>query len=211
MLGSAVMSNGANECMGVCNHEEADSRLIVHIEHALQNGASSCLVRTVDTDVIVILVGMIHVFTGICPTADIWVAFGSGKHYKYYHINQIANSLGMQSARVLPLFHSFTGCDTTSAFFGKGKKTSWQAWKSYPDVTEAFMYMVDHPFTAVEITSPHFRTIERFTISMYNKNSANHLVNEERRDLFCKKNKSMDNIPPTQVLLFSRYEQKYEK
>ena len=37
----------------------------------------------------------------------------------------------------LPVFHYLTGCDTTSSFGGKGKKTGWEAWNAYPVVTEA--------------------------------------------------------------------------
>lgn len=43
--------------MPSCNHEEADSRIIVHVVHALDHGATNTHIRTVDTDVIVILVG----------------------------------------------------------------------------------------------------------------------------------------------------------
>ena len=34
------------------------------------------------------------------------------------------------------MFHSFTGFDITSSFFGIGKKTAWNAWESFPEVTE---------------------------------------------------------------------------
>ena len=37
--------------LGPCDHEEADTRLIVHLVDALERGKSTCLVRTVDTDV----------------------------------------------------------------------------------------------------------------------------------------------------------------
>ena len=40
-----------------CNHEEADTRIVVHVMHALQQGAKTIQVSTVDTDVVVILVG----------------------------------------------------------------------------------------------------------------------------------------------------------
>ncbi len=43
--------------MQACDHEETDTRLAVHIVHAIHNGHGKILVRTVDTDVIVILVG----------------------------------------------------------------------------------------------------------------------------------------------------------
>ena len=38
-----------------CSHEEADSRMCLHVKDALEKGARKKFVRTVDTDVIVIL------------------------------------------------------------------------------------------------------------------------------------------------------------
>ncbi len=66
--------------MADCNH-------VVHISHALQNGMKSIKVRSVDTDVVTILVGAFHELTEIQPQADIWVAFGMGRNYCYYYIN----------------------------------------------------------------------------------------------------------------------------
>ena len=43
--------------MQPCDHEEADTRMLVHLQDALRDGATTCLVRTVDTDVVVILIG----------------------------------------------------------------------------------------------------------------------------------------------------------
>ena len=40
-----------------CNHEEADTRMLIHLLDAVK----CCLIRTVDTDVIVILIGKLHV------------------------------------------------------------------------------------------------------------------------------------------------------
>ena len=59
----SVMTNERTLEMPSCNHEEADTRLIVHIVNALTNGQSTCLVRTVDTDVVIILVGKFYYFT----------------------------------------------------------------------------------------------------------------------------------------------------
>ena len=36
-----------------CNHEEADTRIIVHIADAVSRGYDQIIVRTVDTDVVV--------------------------------------------------------------------------------------------------------------------------------------------------------------
>ena len=79
------------------DHEEADTKIVLHLLNALQTGSSSCLVRTVDTDVIVILTGKLSKLRDICPTVNIWVAFGTGKHYTYYHINKLLPFLGKRS------------------------------------------------------------------------------------------------------------------
>ena len=47
MSGQAFGSSSMMEC---CNHEEADTRIVVHLQHALKRGAKTDLVRTVDTD-----------------------------------------------------------------------------------------------------------------------------------------------------------------
>jgi len=39
-----------------CTHEEADTRLILHCQHAAQTGSKNIAIRTVDTDVVVLAV-----------------------------------------------------------------------------------------------------------------------------------------------------------
>ena len=78
--------------MDDCNHEEADTRIMVHIRHALEQGAETVLIRTVDTDVVVILICIFFDLVTIKPSSDFWIAFGMGKGYIYfrlYHINSI--------------------------------------------------------------------------------------------------------------------------
>ncbi len=124
---SGHVSLGSGSPMQSCNHEEADTRVVVHILHALEHGERTVLVRTVDTDVVVILVGTFHDLAAVQPLLDIWVAFGTGKNYRFYSINAICASLEEPRSRALPVFHAFWGCDATSAFNGKGKKSAWQA------------------------------------------------------------------------------------
>ena len=120
--------------------------------------------RTVDTDVIIILAGKLHVLLEHHPGSDIWVAFGTGKHFKYVHINSVCSTLGKEKCIALPAFHSFTGCDTTSGFFGRGKKLAWEAWKSFPGVTEAFLYMARNPHAPLTVECEHFKLLERFCV-----------------------------------------------
>ena len=193
-----VVSIGDNSAMQNCNHEEADTRIVVHVLHALTHGAKTILVRTVDTDVVVILAGTFHDLVATQPLAVIWVAFGMSKNYRFYHINAICASLGEPQSRALPVFHSFSGCDTISSFNGKGKKSVWQAWQAYDDVTETFVYLAGHPFQLLDADDHHFL---KLTVILYDKTSPLSSVNEARMELFCHKNRAMDKLPPTKDAL----------
>lgn len=154
-----------------------------------QQGGKTIQVHSADTDVVAILVGTFYELAMVQPLTNIWVAFCVGKKFRYYHINAICNSLGEEKSqsRALPVFHSFTGCDTTSAFNGKGKKSAWQAWQAYEDVTEAFVHLALHPFKALDLNSLWFQKIERLTVILYDKTCPVDSVNEARKELFCVK------------------------
>ena len=185
-LGTSVLSCGSNSSvMPNCNHEEADTRIVVHLLHALRAGdGNSVLVRTVDTDVIVILAGKFHDLIDKYPTADIWVAFGMGKHFSYISVNSICSVLGESRSRSLPVFYAFSGCDTTSSFLGKGKKSAWQAWEAYQDVTPVLESLATNPFQQLSVSSEHFRKLERFTIILYDKLSPLESINKVQLVLF---------------------------
>ena len=103
--GTRVLTKGTSRQMIPCDHEEADTRLLVHVIDSLNAGCSTCLVRTVDTDVVVILVGKFHHFLTLNISAKIWVAFGMGKNEKnvaYLDINSICRALGKQKSLALP-------------------------------------------------------------------------------------------------------------
>ena len=42
-----------------CDHEKADTRIVVHVLHVLKQGQQTIYVHTVDRDVVVIIAGMI--------------------------------------------------------------------------------------------------------------------------------------------------------
>ena len=53
-----------------CSHEEADSRMLLHVSHAANHGHHKILIKTVDTDVVVLAVS---VDQGLLPAvASIW-------------------------------------------------------------------------------------------------------------------------------------------
>ena len=74
-----------------------------------------------DTDVIIILMAAFHKLVKTQSVADVWVAFGMGKSYRFLSINAIFDSLGKQKAQALPLFHALTGSDTTQLSKGRAR------------------------------------------------------------------------------------------
>ena len=74
--GSSVILKGSGCQMDECTQEEANTRVVVHVQHSLECGYRKIVVQTVDTDIEVILIG--HFLDLKCqyPQLDLWVAFG---------------------------------------------------------------------------------------------------------------------------------------
>ena len=89
-----------------CTHEEADTRLMVHVLDPSCCGHRR-IIRTNDTDVVVLAVSIVSRI----PAEELWVAYGTGKHLQKIVVHTIAAVLGREGAFVLPMFHALTGCE----------------------------------------------------------------------------------------------------
>ena len=138
---------------------------MLHLRHATMQGHTEAYVRTVDSDVVVLTINIFHEL----GLSELWVGFGIGKWYKDIPIHHISQLLGPQRYKVLPLFHAITGCDVVSAMFGIGKKTVWDAWIAYPEVTDTLIAITQDP-NSFTLDSLHMRHLERWTVLMYCKN-----------------------------------------
>jgi len=177
-----------------CNHEEADSRMLLHAYHAAQHGHHAILIRTVDTDVVVLAVSLAQ---ELQPEDKLWLAFGTGQSFRYLAAHEIADGLGREKARALPMFHALTGCDTVSSFARHGKKTAWAVWTVLPELTEALLLLSSAPR---DIPHDAMRIIERFVILLYDRTSKCADIDKARRKLFARKN-NVELIPPTKAAL----------
>src|SRR6218665_1789141 len=173
-----------------CNHEEADMRLILHCYHAAENGSRKVAIRTVDTDVVVLAIAFFHKL----KLEELWVHFGVGRNMPLIAAHELSQALGPAKCLALPVFHCLTGCDTTSSFGGKGKKTGWEAWNAYPVVTEAFLNLSSADDCLDDAT---LSVLERFIIIMYDRTSECIDLNTARMNLFTKKSRSLELLPPT--------------
>ena len=175
--------------------------MLLHAADALQQGDRKILLRTVDTDVLVLAVSVFHDLSSMRPEEqlEMWVAFGTGINLRYIPAHSIASNLGSERSKALPAFHAFTGCVTVSCFAGRGKKTAMETWKACPEVTRAFLSL---SCPLVQITDGNMELLQRFVILMYDRTSNKTNVNDARKALFSKKGKSLDLIPPTLAALY---------
>ena len=79
--GQSVLRRGSSNSMTNSNYEEADTRIVVHVQHVLRQGLQTIEIRTVDTGIIVILAGVFYELCRIEPQTEIRVAFIVGKNY----------------------------------------------------------------------------------------------------------------------------------
>ena len=98
----------------------------------------------------------------------------------------------------LMFFHDVSGCDTVSSYLGRGKKSAWLAWSSFPSVTYAFLDLYLQP---VDVSSETLYKIERCIVVMYSRKCSANGVNEAGKELFAQCSRTMENIPPTKAAL----------
>ncbi|KAG7168451.1 hypothetical protein Hamer_G002510, partial [Homarus americanus] len=160
-----------------CNQEEAVTRMMVHAADALECGHRRILIRTVDTDVVILAVALAIERSEVLD--KLWLTFGTGKNRRY-----IAKALGPEKSRALPVFHAIKGCNTVSAFAGHSKKTAWATWNAFPEVTTAFLSLASTPS---EQPDGVLSILERFIVMIYDRTSTCCDVNVLRKKLFSRK------------------------
>ena len=126
--------NGMLDCSCLAStQEEADTRIILHALYSDKlyqenNVQGRIVVKSPDTDVLVLLV---HYFPKMKNPSELWFQTGlitSTKDYRrYIPIHELCKSLSSVVCAILPADYALTGCDTTSSFFGIGKKSTLKA------------------------------------------------------------------------------------
>ena len=83
---------------------------------------------------------------------------------------------------------------------GRGRKTAWQAWEQFPEVTSVFKRL-SNPDVGVAVVENEMAILEEFTVSLYSKKLETKCVNEARELLFSQGKRSIENLPPTKNAL----------
>ncbi|KAJ8364285.1 hypothetical protein SKAU_G00131160 [Synaphobranchus kaupii] len=180
-----------------CNHEEADTRIFIHAKHAAAEGSTDLIVKASDTDVIVIAVSVLPALQEL-GLEKLWIAFGQGRNLRWIPIHELSLSVGPEKTRGILFFHAFTGCDVVSAFRGKGKKSAWQTWDVCTEASDVFMKLSKYPPT---VEDGDLQVLEKFVITMYDRSSTAAGIDDARLDMFARKQKPYEAIPPTRAAL----------
>ncbi len=176
-----------------CSHEEADTRILLHVQDAVRHGYSKVLIHTVDTDVIVLAVTA----TGRLDIEELWVAYGTAKKIRFLAAHEMTVALGPNKCQGLQCFHALTGCDSVSSYGGRGKKKAWETWKACDEVTDviaAFCALAATPTPSA--IDDHMDALEHFVFVLYDRTSGQEHVNECHKHLLTQNGRSIDPVPP---------------
>ena len=199
--GDFVTALGKGKAIPQSNLEEADARIILHLIDAVQNGFERICIRTVDSDVICIIIAHFERLLQLNSKIQISVSFATGKDLRLLDINAMVSANSPDMQRYILMFHTFTGCDTTSFFYWKGKCTFWKKMKAYPEITQAMCEMSATPFTPINEDSPLFKVFERYAIVTYDSSSNTDSINQCRLEVFARNKQDLFSCPPTRDAL----------
>ena len=171
------------------DHEEADTRLLLHAKHASQDHLR-IVIQSPDIDVAVLCTT--HFDQLNCR--ELWFRTGVKDKLRYVAIHSISEQLGEDACSSLPGFHAITGCDSTSSFAGIGKKKAFKVLLGNTNYQEALGKLGE----STEIPINILTTCEQFVCNLYTTaKKAGCKVNDVRYWLFCQKQKRNEGLPPT--------------
>jgi len=147
------------------------------------------MIHTVDTDVLVIAVTM---FSQL-ELSELWLLFG--KNQKLLPVHSICTDIGEEKSKSLSFVYAFTGCDQVSFFAGRGKKVAWNTWSQCDSITSTFAMLSDQP--SLTDCSAAFTENEKFVSLMYDRTNTLESVDQSRKVLSARKERSLEGIPPT--------------
>ncbi len=117
------------------NHEEADTRIILHVLHADRPSGRKgrIVIKCKETFVLVLC---IYYFLQLKSTDEMWIKTGvmisTTDLRRYIPVHDICKSMPDILCRIMPAAHSLTGCETTSAMYYIGKKTMYNVLANDP-------------------------------------------------------------------------------
>ena len=120
---------------------------------------------------------------------------GTKSRMRYIDLSQIVENLGEKICNALIGLHVFTGCDSVSAFIGKGKKAAFSLIKKHNHLCNTMKDLGDSP----EVNKDLFKACERYVCALYCGKGSD--VSRLRYSKFCATNAQSNRLPPTKDAL----------
>ena len=117
-----------------CQHEEADGRIFLHAAHAARKGYQSVVICSDDTYVFIMALA-----SNDKIGAALFQKCGTRTRTRMVDNGKDASTVGIIVSRFLFDMHEYTGCDTVSAFAGKGKATALKLLNNNMDIQDTFL------------------------------------------------------------------------
>ena len=118
------------------DHEEADTKTLLHALDTTANGATELYIYSPDTNALVLpLRRYLELWV------KTWFVAGMGDNHCVIGLGPIASALGSVKSAEVPEFHAFSEADITGSFSGKGKLS---CWKTFMDAEEDTITLEPH-------------------------------------------------------------------
>ena len=174
------------------DHEEADTRLLLHAKHAATTHRR-IVIQSPDTDVAVLSIA--HFEDLSCQ--EVWFRTGVKDKQRFVPVHAIQHSLGQLLCKCLTSFHALTGCDSTSALSGIGKKKAWKVLIKKNQIQGDLSRLGE----SSSLQDPVKEIAESFICSIYASGKSFANADEARCFLFCQKSLKSEDLPPTSECL----------
>ena len=165
-----------------CTHEEADDRMMFHVQEILRrrSGSTSMTLLSADTDVFVCLLYHFTVSWRDLGLQELWLIRNSGTRRVILPLHDICSELENDLIKCLPAVHALTGCDTTSKIATKSAalnavqklgSSSLVVDFSSPQLTESSVQMAETFLVRCLKPTTDLETFDSLRLAVFNSNA----------------------------------------
>lgn len=191
------------------SQEETDSRVVLYVKYAAGCPQYTHVrIKSPDSDIFFILLNFANTFSQIRILFDTKI----GNQSRLIDITKLSLEYGQEKCSALLGLHGYSGCDTTSAFRGRGKVKLLQKMLKVP----AFITTLSQLGDNWELSDALVKDLEQFTCAIYCQNTKISDINEvrlTRLNVLCTKegrsapgNVDMSLLPPCRKSLMQHIE-----
>ena len=198
-----VISNHISE-MEDCSHLEADYRIVLHIVSAILEGLKRVVVRSNDTDVLIILIQYYNHFCEVAKTDNFNIILMTGKSSTatgilYISIDLASKSFTPHQLRGLPLLFSMAGCDYVESFYDVGQMSWLNNYLKNDTIPRVFSELMMDPLKLID----KFEEVMNFVLTTYKVRNPSLGCSVGRVDTFKFKTiKTLRQLPPSKAALY---------